>query len=506
MNCFRTDKDGQLRMPEQLPPEMMDGGGGRGRPGVILRAQSHGKILETHFDDPPQHHTRSSSYSMTHSYQDRPMVNLNNSFPGTGTNNDSSNNSVPYISSSVTLPASSAGSEAGFYHNVSGRIRQPSLRHKEEARNSFARQADLHKSPRTQELEEFAAKFEGYQKQRTRRLATQPTPMLDQLARETNSQFWLQTNPDQLSTLESSLLRLVQRNDSINTSRARALFSDDNSSGRESVTTVISNSSSETIKFNERHSSSETLRYCDGDDGESVTNITEAVRQARDRTHSICDEYLGHQGVLMHDTNFNTWRLKQRLENNNGGYWENHGSHQNGVSSYNNKRSLYRSHSEAGSGTLVRNGNVDTCRDTWPDHLDQDDGVSNRHSMYQSLQPPRDDSHHPQNQQQQLLDYLSRDEVTAMSGKWMHDTWQNSNSQVQSGRGSIGGCSYCSSPSGADTCLCAPVTRQAGPQDVGMSDNVSTNHNLQSVIQSWCLECLLPTDYQLSKTFSIASV
>ena len=475
-------------MPEQH--QMDPGGGGRGRPGVILRAHSHGKILETHFDDPPQH-TRSSSYSMTHSYQDRPMVNLNNSFPGTSSTEATS--SAPYISSSVTLPASAAGSEVGFYHNVSGRIRQPSLRHKEEARNSFSRQADLHKSPRTQELEEFAAKFEGYQKQRTRRLATQPTPMLDQLARETNNQFWLQTNPDQLSTLESSLLRLVQRNDSINTSRARALFSDDNSSGRESVTTVISNSSSETIKFNERHSSSETLRYCDGEDGESVTNITEAVRQARDRTHSICDEYLGHQGVMIHDANFNTWRLKQRLENNNG-YWESHGSQHNG---YNNKRSLYRSHSEAGSGTLVRNGNHDTCRDTWPD-LDGDnqdkwsevDGDSARHSLYQSLRP-RDESHYHQQQnqqQQQPLDYLSRDEVNGMSGRWMTDPsahqWQNSN-QVQSGhRGSIGGCSYCGLHQ--DSCHCGQDQgRQAGPeprprqsQDAGVpTDNVSTVHN-----------------------------
>lgn len=108
------------------------------------------------------------------------------------------------------------------------RIRQPSLRHKEEARASFARQAELHKSPRTQELEEFAAKFEGYQKQRTRRLAAQPTPMLDQLARwgkdrvessnsltlrETNNQFWL-ANAEQLSALETNLLRLVQRTDS----------------------------------------------------------------------------------------------------------------------------------------------------------------------------------------------------------------------------------------------------------------------------------------------------
>merc|ERR550532_3223364 len=129
-------------------------------------------------------------------------------------------------------------------------MRQPGLRQKEEARNSFARQAELHKSPRTQELEEFAAKFEGYQKQRTRRLATQPTPMLDQLARETNNQFWL-ANTEQLSSLETSLLSLVQRNDS----RARALFSDESSSGRESVSTVISNSSSETLRWTETEAS-----------------------------------------------------------------------------------------------------------------------------------------------------------------------------------------------------------------------------------------------------------
>merc|ERR1719411_737299 len=102
----------------------------------------------------------------------------------------------------------------------------------------------------------------GYQVQRTRRMAAQPTPMLDQLARETNNQFWLTTNPEQLTSLETSLLRLVQRNDSISTSRARALFSEESSSGRESVTTVISNSSSETIKLSEKHPSSETLT-CD---------------------------------------------------------------------------------------------------------------------------------------------------------------------------------------------------------------------------------------------------
>ena len=177
--------------------------------GRICRSRSQGQILETHFDSGPEaaqpQHGRSSSYSsMAASAQH--SVNLNNSFPGY--------ESTPYISSSVTLPAT--GSELGFYHNVSGRMRQ-----REEARHSVSRQAAdlaLHKSPRTQELEEFAAKFEGYQVQRTRRLAAQPTPMLDQLARETNNQFWL-TNPEQLSSLETSLLRLVQRNDSISTSR-----------------------------------------------------------------------------------------------------------------------------------------------------------------------------------------------------------------------------------------------------------------------------------------------
>ena len=179
--------------------------------GRLGRTHSQGQILETHFDsglEAPQH-TRSSSYSSTGpslAERQHGSVNLNNSFPGY--------ESTPYISSSVTLPAT--GSELGFYHNVSGRMRQ-----REEARHSVSRQAAdlaLHKSPRTQELEEFAAKFEGYQVQRTRRLAAQPTPMLDQLARETNNQFWL-TNPEQLSSLETSLLRLVQRNDSISTSR-----------------------------------------------------------------------------------------------------------------------------------------------------------------------------------------------------------------------------------------------------------------------------------------------
>ena len=152
--------------------------------GRLGRTHSQGQILETHFDsgpEPPQaQHARSSSYSSTGpglAERQHASVNLNNSFPGYDT-------TTPYISSSVTLPATS--SDQGFYQNVSGRMRQPSVRQREESRNSFSRQAadlHLHKSPRTQELEEFAAKFEGYQVQRTRRLAAQPTPMLDQLAR-----------------------------------------------------------------------------------------------------------------------------------------------------------------------------------------------------------------------------------------------------------------------------------------------------------------------------------
>merc|ERR1719341_445695 len=255
----------------------------------LLEANSsRGQLLETNFDETPQH-TRSASYSSM-GLQDMngrlPVGSLNSSFPSAD---------LPYISSSVTLPVSEG--QPSFYQNVSGRIRQeqsgfdrilgPNVRQKEEARASFARQ----------ELEEFAAKFEGYQKQRTRRLAAQPTPMLDQLARETNNQFW-SANAEQLSVLETSLLRLVQRTDS---TRARTMVSDgDTSSGRESVTTVISTSSSETVKWQagerrgcacscncsqprsacscactcqERHSSSETLRW------EEEEGMREAVRR-----------------------------------------------------------------------------------------------------------------------------------------------------------------------------------------------------------------------------------
>ena len=361
---------------------------------------------------------RSASYS-TASPGDgagRPRsVNLNNSFPGTETVSH-----TPYISSSVTLPVAAPPDPLGFYHNVSGRIRQPSLRLKEEARNSFSRQADLHKSPRTQELEEFAAKFEGYQKQRTRRLATQPTPLMDQLARETaagQAQLWQLAHPDQLlqlSTLETNLLKLVQRNDSRH-QRHLAAFSDDNSSGRESVTTVISNSSSETVKLgsSERHSSSETLRYCDteaGDTGEAGPH--EAVRT---RTMSICDEmFLGHgygQGLVpepsVPDNNYNSWRtVKQRseMENNNGGYWDMNGGHQNGYGTV--KRALYRSHSEAGTA-LSRN-------EAWPGDQETLDHAGTTWHDLGEVGGPRD----PRGQ---MLDYLARDEVT---GRWLAEAQQ----------------------------------------------------------------------------------
>ena len=329
--------------------------GDRSRQGTILRSHSHGKILETHFDDPaPAHHTRSSSYSVLGSHhQERSdhyadtrntdsRHNLNNSFPG-----DSSSNTVPYISSSVTLPASNT--DLGFYHNITGRIRQPSVRQykrevEQEQRHPHSRAADLHKSPRTQELEEFAAKFEGYQKQRTRRLAqTQPTPMLDQLARETNNQFWLSAQPDQLTSLESSLLRLVQRNDSITGGRAHMFTDETLVSGRESVATVLSTSSSDcTIKFNERHCSSETLKYYDpgdNDNGAVLTAPDNAVRGHR--TGSICDEhYLGHN---------NNWSPQQQYT----GLAQLHSDHgHSGV-----KRTLFRSHSES-HGTRDDGGHV----------------------------------------------------------------------------------------------------------------------------------------------------
>jgi hypothetical protein len=97
-----------------------------------------------------------------------PPQNLNHSFPGCEKSN--STNSGPYISASVTLPASRE--ELGFYQNLSGRIKQQQQQNGGSGygsqRSSLTRPpADvIHKSPRTQELEEFAAKFEGYQIQR----------------------------------------------------------------------------------------------------------------------------------------------------------------------------------------------------------------------------------------------------------------------------------------------------------------------------------------------------
>jgi hypothetical protein len=258
-------------------------------------------------------------------------------------NCDGAGETGPYISSSVMLPASSGGQpnlqsgsglqqpsqqgghhspkdETGFYQNVTARFRQANVpppasitgfrqssqamsngsinstsysrnsRDEQFNRNSYSRNigsADhlQHKSPKTQELEEFAAKFEGYQKQRSRRNLQQPTPMLDQLARESqvaagavNFSKWLpaSTGDHQLTALETNLLKLVQRNDSF-TRRASGssgvgngsgcnAFSEDSSSGRESVTTVISNCSNETLKYTDRHSSCETLRFSDNGD------------------------------------------------------------------------------------------------------------------------------------------------------------------------------------------------------------------------------------------------
>ncbi len=149
---------------------------------------SAGRLLETHFDDNnlgvgggggggghgPTNgfHVRSTSHSnvMTGGGGGEavnPAQNLNHSFPGC----DNSSSSGPYISASVMLPARE---ELGFYQNLSGRIKQQQQQQQQSGygsqRSSFSRQGGgdsaLHKSPRTQELEEFAAKFEGYQMQR----------------------------------------------------------------------------------------------------------------------------------------------------------------------------------------------------------------------------------------------------------------------------------------------------------------------------------------------------
>jgi hypothetical protein len=168
---------------------------------------SAGRLLETHFDDNnlgvgggggiggggigglgPTNgfHVRSTSHSnvMTGGGGGgeavNPAQNLNHSFPGC--DNSSNSSSGPYISASVMLPARE---ELGFYQNLSGRIKQQQQQQQQQSgygsqRSSFSRQGGgdsaLHKSPRTQELEEFAAKFEGYQMQRRQGL-----PSMEQL-------------------------------------------------------------------------------------------------------------------------------------------------------------------------------------------------------------------------------------------------------------------------------------------------------------------------------------
>ena len=95
--------------------------------------------------------------------------------------------------------------QQSWHQSLAGRVRGAGRAGEQGSRGSLARPGlgDTHKSPRTQvlhcglytshimchaqELEEFAAKFEGYHAQRRVRLAVQPTPMLDQLARETGS-------------------------------------------------------------------------------------------------------------------------------------------------------------------------------------------------------------------------------------------------------------------------------------------------------------------------------
>ena len=256
-------------------------------PSMLSRQNSSGRLLETHFDEPYSHIRSSSQSNLPPVGNETVSPQLNSSFPGA---------EAPYISSSVTLPAKE---DLGFYQNLSGRFRQSAYRTREEQRASFSRQAEMHKSPKTQELEEFAAKFEGYQKQRSRR-NLQPTPMLDQLARENQAQFWL-NNPDHLSPLESNLLKLVQRTDSIN----RRTISDDSSSGRESVTTVISNCSSETLKYTDRHSSSETLRYSEpGDAGTELEGDWTQDHLSREDQHQFENPYGNYMNMSENISNY----------------------------------------------------------------------------------------------------------------------------------------------------------------------------------------------------------
>ena len=185
-------------------------------------------------------------------------------------------------------------------------------------RNSYSRSLSgnggdhplQHKSPKTQELEEFAAKFEGYQKQRSRRNLQQPTPMLDQLTREScqgaavNFSSWLPANTaeHQLTALETNLLKLVQRNDSITRrgSNAATTISEDSSSGRESVTTVISNCSNETLKYTDRHSSCETLRFSEnGDIGSHSGGHGELLTASSAAAHNGDEDVINSGGFTL---------------------------------------------------------------------------------------------------------------------------------------------------------------------------------------------------------------
>ena len=168
---------------------MMTGGPERLLPRAYHNAGG-GRLLETHFDDNhaagginlPTNvfHARSTSHSNVMASSElpgsSPPQNLNHSFPGCEKSSSSSSSgsgpysssSGPYISASVMLPARE---ELGFYQNLSGRIKQQQQQQYNSGgggygsqRSSLSRPGDvIHKSPRTQELEEFAAKFEGYQ-------------------------------------------------------------------------------------------------------------------------------------------------------------------------------------------------------------------------------------------------------------------------------------------------------------------------------------------------------
>ena len=117
----------------------------------------------------------------------------------------------------------------------------------------------------------------------------------------------------------------------------------------------------------------------------------------------------------MPDNNYNTWRLgKHRpdTENNNSAYWDMNGGHQNGYGTV--KRSLYRSHSEAGT-VLNRNGG-----DTWQGEAQEtSEGTGTTWHDLGEVGGPHD-------HRGQMLDYLARDEVTS---RWLQEA-----QQMQQGR------------------------------------------------------------------------